>query len=30
MDRMTLTTASFYFTNSWVRFMSAGYFALEK
>lgn len=28
MERLTLTTASFRFTNGWARFMGAGYFAL--
>lgn len=30
MNRSALTTASFFFTYGWVRFMSTGYFALGK
>mgnify|MGYP005761803923 FL=1 len=30
MNRSALTTASFFFTYGWARFMSAGYFALGK
>ncbi len=30
MNRSNLTTASFYFTYGWARFMGAGYFALGK
>lgn len=30
MNRFALTTASFYFTFGWARFMSAGYFSLGK
>ena len=30
MKQHILTPASFYFTNSWARFMSTGYFVLEK
>ena len=30
MDLKDLTRTSFYFTNSWARFMGAGYFALEQ
>lgn len=30
MKQHILTTASFYFTNSWARFMSTGYFVLGK
>ncbi len=30
MSRSALTTASFFFTFGWARFMSAGYFVLGK
>ena len=30
MNRSALTTASFFFTFGWARFMSTGYFALGK
>ena len=30
MNRSALTTASFFFTFGWARFMSAGYFVLGK
>ena len=30
MKRNTITTASFYVTFGWARFMGTGYFAVEK
>ena len=30
MNRSALTTASFYFTFGWARFMSAGFFGMVK
>ncbi len=30
MRQATLTTASFFFTNSWARFMGAGYFGVHE
>ncbi len=30
MNRSTLTTASFFFTFGWARFMGTGYFGVQK
>lgn len=30
MNKLTPTSASFYFTNGWARFMGTGYFVLER